>query len=163
MNEPKLIRVLFVCAGNICRSPMAEAVFRSLVQEAGLEGRIDIESAGVGGWHAGQRPDPRTLDVLRQHQIELNGKRARQLTRADLREFDYVLAMDSENVADIQAMYDKRVQRLLEYAPNHQVSFSASGLDVPDPYYIGGFAVVYDLVQAGCKGLLANIRQQEAL
>jgi protein-tyrosine phosphatase len=157
MQKPKIIRVLFVCTGNICRSPMAEAVFRHLANEAGLEDHIDVESAGTGNWHAGQRPHPGTLDVLRQHQIEVGGKRARQLTRSDLREFNYVLAMDAENVADIQAMYGKRVPRLLEFVPN---SFR---LDVPDPYYNGGFSTVYDLVLAGCKRLLDHIRQQEGL
>ena len=150
-------RVLFVCLGNICRSPMAEAVFRHLVNEAGLSGQIDVESAGTGSWHAGERPHPGTLAILKQHQVEVGGKRARQLTRSDLREFDYVIAMDEENVADIQALYGRRVPRLLEYARQDGT------LDVPDPYDSGNFAIVYDLVLAGSKGLLEHIRQQEII
>lgn len=153
----KIIRVLFVCLGNICRSPMAEAVFRHLVNEAGLSGRIDVESAGTGSWHAGQRPHPGTLVILKQHQIEVGGKRARQLTRADLREFDYVIAMDEENASDIQTLFDCRVPRLLEFA--HQ----NGTLDVPDPYYNGKFDVVYNLVLAGSQGLLEHIRQKERI
>ncbi len=153
----KIIRVLFVCLGNICRSPMAEAVFRHLVNEAGLSGRIDVESAGTGNWHAGQRPHPGTLAILKQHQIEVGGKRARQLTRADLSEFDYVIAMDEENVSDIQTLFSSRVPRLLEFAHH------TSTLDVPDPYYNGEFEVVYNLVLAGSQGLLEHIRQKEKL
>lgn len=153
----KIIRVLFVCMGNICRSPMAEAVFRHLANEAGLSGRIDVESAGTGGWHAGQPPHPGTLSILKQHQIEVGGKRARQLTRADLREFDYVIAMDEENISDIQTLFGSRVPRLLEFAPHNGT------LDVPDPYYNGEFEVVYNLVLAGSRGLLEYIRQKEKL
>ncbi len=157
MNQNKLIRVLFVCMGNICRSPMAEAIFRHLVKEAGLSDRIDVESAGTDSWHAGQRPHPGTLAVLSQNAIDAGQKRARQLTRSDLSEFEYIVAMDHENVADIAAMFKRRVPRLLEYAPQ------GSPLDVPDPYYNGDFDLVYQLVLAGCRGLLAYIRQKEGL
>lgn len=151
----KLIRVLFVCTGNICRSPMAEAVFRHQVKEAGLSEIIDVESAGTGSWHVGQRPHSGTLAVLRNHQIEAGSKRARQLTRSDLQTFDYVVAMDDENVNDIQALFGRRVPRLLEYA--HE----SITLDVPDPYYNGRFDVVYDLVIKGGQGLLEHIRNEE--
>lgn len=157
MQKTKTIRVLFVCLGNICRSPMAEAVFKHLVREAGLADRIDVESAGTGGWHVGERPHSGTLQVLRANQIEVGGKRARQLSRSDLSEFDYIIAMDQENVSDIQALFNRRVPRLLEFAP------PGTPLDVPDPYYTGGFDHVYGLVLAGCKGLLAHIRQKEGL
>jgi len=156
-NQNNTIRVLFVCLGNICRSPMAEAVFRHLVKEAGLSDRIDVESAGTGGWHIGERPHAGTLAILKRNQIDAGGKRARQIHRADLTEFDYVIAMDDENVADIQALFHRRVPRLLEFAPQ------GTPLDVPDPYYTGRFDQVYNLVTAGCKGLLAHIREKEGL
>lgn len=156
-TPPKTIRVLFVCLGNICRSPMAEAVFRHLVKEAGLSNRIDVESAGTGGWHSGERPHSGTLAVLKHNQVEVGGKRARQLSRSDLANFDYIIAMDEENQDDIQALFHKRVPRLMEFAP------PGMPLDVPDPYYTGRFDLVYDLVTAGSKGLLNHIRQKEGL
>jgi protein-tyrosine phosphatase len=157
MVGAKSIRVLFVCLGNICRSPMAEAVFRQLVKEAGLFDQIDVESAGTRAWHVGERPHPGTIDILRQNQVEIGGKRARQLSRSDFGSFDYIVAMDAENVEDIQALFGHRVPRLLEYAPQ------GSPLDVPDPYYTGSFDMVYRLVAAGCEGLLAEIRRKEGL
>lgn len=157
MTEEKRIRVLFVCLGNICRSPMAEAVFRHLIKEAGLEHRVDIESAGTGSWHTGERPHRGTLEVLRKNSIDAGSKRARTLTRSDTDQFDYIVAMDAENVADIQSVFGRRVPRLLEYAPK------GSPLDVPDPYYTNTFDEVYRLVLAGSKGLLEHIRQKEGL
>lgn len=136
---------------------MAEAVFRALVKEAGLADKIDVESAGTGGWHIGERPHSGTLKVLAEHQIEVGGKRARQLSRSDLAEFNYLIAMDSENVADIEALLGERVPRLLEFAP------PGSPLDVPDPYYLNNFGQVYQLVRAGCQGLLAQLRAENGL
>lgn len=157
MQTVKTIRVLFVCLGNICRSPMAEAVFRSLVAEAGFSDRIDVESAGTGSWHTGERPHSGTIAILRHNGIEVGSKRARQLTRADMNQFDYIVAMDQENVSDIQAVFGRRVPRLMEFAPPGSV------LDVPDPYYANNFDEVYALVRAGCQGLLNHIRQREGL
>lgn len=157
MTQSKHIRVLFVCLGNICRSPMAEAVFRHLVKEAGLEEHFDVDSAGTGGWHVGERPHRGTLEVLRRNQIDAGGQRARKLERADRDLFDYVIAMDAENVADIEAVFGRRVPRLLDFAP------SGGPSDVPDPFYSGGFDQVYQLVLTGCRGLLDHIRQQEGL
>jgi protein-tyrosine phosphatase len=153
----KTIRVLFVCLGNICRSPMAEAVFRHMVKEAGLADVIDIESAGTGSWHVGERPHGGTRAVLAANQIEVGGKRARQLNRSDMTQFDYVIAMDGENVGDIHSLFGQRVPRLLEFAP------PGGTLDVPDPYFTNGFDEVYQLVTAGCRGLLAHIRQEQGL
>ena len=158
-HPDKIVRVLFVCLGNICRSPMAEAVFRHLVQEAGLANHIDMASAGTGGWHAGDRPHRGTVAVLRAHKIEINNKRARQLNRSDMQEFDYIVAMDSENVSDIEALFGRKVPRLLDFAPRG----SLTRVDVPDPYYDNNFDEVYDLVLAGCQALLAHIRLQEGL
>ena len=160
MSQPSPIRVLFVCMGNICRSPMAEAVFRHQVAEAGLADRFVIDSAGTGGWHAGERPHRGTLAILDQHRIALGDQRARQLTPADFDTFTYLLAMDSENLNDMAAFHREahtRARLLLDYAPD------LGTREVPDPYYSGGFEHVYRLVDAGCRGLLAQIRQREGL
>lgn len=154
-----MIQVLFVCLGNICRSPMAEAVFRKLVDDAGLTARINVKSAGTGGWHAGEKPHRGTIKVLQEHNIDIGNKRAQQLTRSDIDNFNYIVAMDRENVNDILTYFDKRVPRLLEFA---QVDIlDQNSMDVPDPYYFGNFDEVYRLVTVGCQGLLEHIRKQE--
>ncbi len=152
-----MIQVLFICLGNICRSPMAEAVMHQLVHDAGLDEHIRVDSVGVGAWHVGQPPHRGTQEVLRRHNIPYAG-RARQITADDVAHADYVIAMDGENVADVRAMLlapaDKHVHRLLDFAP---VSLPR---DVPDPYYDGSFDAVYHLVDAGCRGLLAHLRRE---
>lgn len=153
-------RVLFVCMGNICRSPMAEAVFRHLVAEAGLSERFVIDSAGTGAWHAGEPPHRGTHAILAQHGVDVGPQRARQIAPDDLATFDYVLAMDEENLGDLRRMRRDpaaRVSLLLDHAPALGVR------EVPDPYYSGGFEHVYRLVEAGCQGLLAEIRRSEGL
>ncbi len=158
MPEPKPIRVLFVCLGNICRSPLAEAVFRHLARERGVEGRFEIDSAGISGWHEGDPPDRRSAEVARRRGIELQG-RSRRLTAADLERFDYVIAMDEENLAGIERLKAAagaaraRVHRLREWDP------AADHADVPDPYYGGdrGFEDVHDIVERSCAGLLDHV------
>lgn len=151
------IRVLFVCLGNICRSPMAEAVFRQLVEQAGLAERFEIASMGTGNWHVGERPHVGTRTVLKKHRIDPGGKRAMALSASAMQTYDYIIAMDRDNADDIQAAYARRVPRLLDFA-NHPPT-----LDVPDPYYTGNFDQVYDLVLAGSQGLLQHICQLEGL
>ncbi len=160
MNRETPIRVLFVCMGNICRSPMAEAVFRSLVKDAGLSATFEIASVGTGGWHVGERPHPGTQAVLQRNGISVDDKRAQRLSRTDLDYYDYIIAMDQENIDDIAQFHSTgrgEIHRLLEFAP------SGGPLDVPDPYYTGGFDRVYDLVTAGCQGLLGYIRNRERI
>lgn len=149
--------VLFVCLGNICRSPMAEAVFRHLVEQEGLAGEISIDSAGIGGWHAGEPPHKGTQKVLTEKGIAFDTLRARQITRDDFAEYDYIVCMDEENLAALTRMAPagKKVYRLLDFA--HAVQEQ----NVEDPYYTGRFTYVYDLVEAGCRGLLEEIKSKK--
>jgi protein-tyrosine phosphatase len=156
-------RVLFVCLGNICRSPTAEGAMRMLVSEAGLREEIEIDSAGTGGWHVGSPPDARAVAAARARGIALDGC-ARQVQRSDLDDFDLVIAMDSANMHQLRrlAISDRqraKVRLLREFDP----AAAGDDLDVPDPYYgaAGGFEEVLDLVQAACAGLLAQIRAHE--
>lgn len=155
---PAPTSVLFVCLGNICRSPLAEGVFRHLVTGAGLEASFAIDSAGTGAWHAGEGPDPRSVEVAAAHGVELSG-RARQVTAEDLWRFDVVVAMDRDNLAALkdisgEAHGTARLHLLREFDPE------ADGDDVPDPYYGGpsGFERVYGMVRSGCEGLLGTLR-----
>jgi protein-tyrosine phosphatase len=160
MASQRPIRVLFVCMGNICRSPMAEAVFRHQVAEAGLADQFLVDSAGTGGWHAGERPHHGTLAILAQHRVNPGDQRARRLEVGDLSSFHYIVAMDRENLGDMASFSREapsRVRLLLDYAPD------LGTREVPDPYYSGGFEHVYQLVTAGCRGLLAHIREREGL
>jgi protein-tyrosine phosphatase len=147
--------VLFVCMGNICRSPMAEAVFRDLAAKKGLSERFLIASAATGNWHLGQPPHAGTLNILAKNGIHMAGKRAQKLTRQDLETYDYILVMDEENVEDVQHHFGVSLPRLLDYAP------AAAERDIPDPYYNGNFSEVFRLVSLGCQGLLESILRKE--
>lgn len=153
----KKISVMFVCLGNICRSPMAEAVFRKMVEERGLGYQFLIASSGTGHWHLGQPPHIGTRLILSEHNIEVGNKRSQLLKKEDFQEYDYIIAMAQENVEDIQYQHHQKIRRLLEFAPQVKT------LDVPDPYYENNFEYVYDLVTAGCEGLLNYIIEQEGL
>jgi protein-tyrosine phosphatase len=153
-----MINVLFVCTGNICRSPMAEAVFMHLVRDASLADVIDADSAGTIGYHTGETAHSGTLNILKKHGIPYNG-RARRLTASDADRFDYLIAMDDEHLRALRAMENSNssIARLLDYAPQQPIR------EVPDPYYNGGFPQVYDLVLAGSQGLLAQVRKENNL
>ena len=149
--------VLFVCLGNICRSPLAEGIFQHLVEEAGVSDEFEIDSAGTGSWHVGERPDTRAIAVARAHGITLPS-RARQITPEDLDHFDYVIAMDLENVRNLENMAessrtDVQIHLLREFDPEH------TGDEVPDPYYGGasGFEKVFKIVSQSCEALLAGL------
>jgi len=158
-----MIRVVFVCLGNICRSPMAEAVFTDLVEKAGLSDHFDVDSAGTSNYHVGESAHRGTRKVLSQHGIAYQG-RSRQFTPADLNTFDYIVAMDSENESDLRQLANRhptankpKLVKLLNYA--RQTHYT----DVPDPYYVGRFEDVYQAVLDGCVGLLAQIRNDHKL
>jgi protein-tyrosine phosphatase len=152
--------LLFICLGNICRSPTAEGVMRSLIAERGLEDEVSIDSAGTGDWHVGDAPDTRATAAARLRGIPLVGA-ARQVTRSDFEEFDLLLAMDSSNASNLRRIAPNeqaaaKVRLLREFDP---ASASRDDLDVPDPYYGGedGFEHVLDLVTAACLGLLNSL------
>jgi protein-tyrosine phosphatase len=158
------MRVLFVCLGNICRSPTAQGTMRQLVREAGLQDSIELDSAGTGSWHVGSMPDPRAAATARARGIVLDGF-ARQVSQDDFDDFDLVLAMDRSNMRELRQLAPgeqarAKVRLLREFDP---ASAGAEDLDVPDPYYgaAGGFEEVLDLVEAACRGLLAQIRAEE--
>jgi protein-tyrosine phosphatase len=157
-------RVLFVCLGNICRSPTAEGTTRALVREAGLEQEIELDSAGTGAWHVGSAPDERATAAAAGRGIELEGT-ARRVRAEDFDDFDLILAMDVSNLDELRGMAPSetgraKVRLLREFDP---ASAQRGDLDVPDPYYGegDGFERVLDHVQAACAGLLAQIRAGE--
>ncbi|MEC9482578.1 MAG: low molecular weight protein-tyrosine-phosphatase [Halomonas sp.] len=152
-------RVLFVCLGNICRSPSAEGVFRSRLAKSGLAEQVEVDSCGVGDWHVGKGPDPRALAAARKRGIDIASLRARQLAASDYHDFDYILAMDHDNLAAIQAgrPADCRahIGLFLDFAGEHERA-------VPDPYYGGdqGFEEVLDLIEAASDGLVEELRSK---
>jgi protein-tyrosine phosphatase len=154
-------KVLMVCMGNICRSPIAEGVFRSMLIEAGLGGGVVVDSAATHGYHVGLPPDQRSVRTALRRGIDLSGIRARRVVPQDLTVFDYVLAMDWDNHNDLLALSARENERgkiglLLDYAPH------LSTREVPDPYYGGadGFEKVMDLIEQGARGLLDHIQMR---
>jgi protein-tyrosine phosphatase len=149
--------VLFVCLGNICRSPTAEGVFRSLVVSRGLAESIHIDSAGTSNWHIGERPDLRAIEAASKRGVDLSDLRGRQAVSRDFAEFDYVIAMDHENYADLSQLatsdQQAKLHLFLEFAEQ------VSEVEVPDPYFgsAGGFPHVLDLIENASHGLLKHI------
>lgn len=159
MNRKEKVSILFVCMGNICRSPTAEAVFRHYVENAGLSEHIRIDSAGTHDYHIGEPPDARTQRAAEQRGYDMSGLRGRQVEAADFERFDYVLAMDRANLAILQHLAQKRggdPRLFLEYAKHHRER------EVPDPYFGGadGFERVLDMVEDAAEGLLQHIREK---
>ncbi len=155
-----MVKVLFVCLGNICRSPTADGVMRQQLVAAGLQAQVEVDSAGTGDWHIGRAPDSRSQAAAQQRGYDLSALRARQVAPADFAEFDYILAMDKSNLADLQGLkpagYRGHLGLLLDFAEHSQRR------EVPDPYYGegAGFEQVLDLVEDAVTGLLADIRQR---
>ena len=155
-------RLLFVCLGNICRSPMAEGVFRRVAEEQGVLDRFEIDSAGLGDWHAGQAPDTRAQQAAGNRGIDISGQSARQVTGADYDRFDLLLAMDSANYEKLTELAPKearhKVRQFLDFAPQ------TGTRDVPDPFFGGreGFDHALDLIEAAARGLLADLLSDEA-
>ncbi|MGA0539937.1 low molecular weight protein-tyrosine-phosphatase [Neotabrizicola sp. VNH66] len=149
-------RILFVCLGNICRSPTAEGVFRVLAAKAGL--RVQVDSAGTGGWHAGEPPHPPAVAAARKRGYDLSSLRARQVRAGDFSGFDLILAMDRQNLADLQAMADgpARLRLLMHYAPEGHPA------EVPDPWYTGEFDRVLLMIEAASRGLIRELQRQTA-
>lgn len=159
-----MIRICFVCLGNICRSPTAEGVMRALIREAELDHAVQLDSAGTSAYHVGEAPDRRATAAAKKRGVILAGS-ARQFRRGDFSRFDYVIAMDAENLDDLRALAPdsaaaEKTQLLRGFDPS-----SAPGAGVPDPYYGGerGFDDVLDIVFAGCRGLLAHVRARHGL
>ncbi|MCP4596838.1 low molecular weight protein-tyrosine-phosphatase [Neptuniibacter sp.] len=152
-------KVLFVCLGNICRSPTAHGVFQSLVDQNGLSEQIHVDSAGTAAYHVGNPPDSRSTETAKKRGYDLTPLRARQAIEEDFYEFDYILAMDSSNLINLKAIrpsdYDGHLSLFLDFT-------SMSEAEVPDPYYGGdaGFEHVLDLVESASQGLLEQIKKE---
>jgi len=155
-----MVKVLFVCMGNICRSPTAHGVFQRLVEQTGLHRHIEIDSAGTHAYHVGNPPDPRAQAAALRRGIDLSLQRARRVEAGDFKRFDYILAMDEDNLHSLRAscppQHVHKLSLFLEYAPDLKVR------EVPDPYYGGatGFEQVLDLVETASEGLLRHLRRQ---
>lgn len=155
-----MYKVLFVCTGNICRSPTGEALFRNLVAEDGLSDQISTDSCGMGSWHVGGPADRRTVATAKARGVDMSDLRARQIRSSDFEEFDLLLAMDRSHYRDMKAMcpteYQDRIQMFLGFGG------TMGSADVPDPYYGGasGFDDVFDMVQDGSRALLDHIKAE---
>ncbi len=154
----KIINVLFVCMGNICRSPTAEGVFQHLVSNSPLNESIHTDSAGTHAYHVGEQPDPRAQQTARTRGIDLSTQRARRVSSDDFHKFDYILAMDNDNLASLRKLQPadgkSQLQLFMDFAPELAIT------EVPDPYYGGskGFEKVFDMVEIAAKGLLDHIK-----
>ncbi|MQW86647.1 low molecular weight protein-tyrosine-phosphatase [Sinorhizobium saheli] len=157
----KPVGILFVCLGNICRSPLAEGIMRELATRAGRARAISIDSAGTGAWHVGDPPDRRSVAVARAHGIDIAALRGRKIDVADFAAFDLILGMDRANVRDLRALAPEatadKVHLFMDYAAGRDE-------DVPDPYYeaAGAFEALYQMLEAGCSSLLARLERSSS-
>ena len=155
-----MVKVLFVCMGNICRSPTAHGVFQKMVDDQSLGHLIEVDSAGTHAYHVGEAPDPRAQAAARRRGVELSTLRARKVKASDFDVFDYVLVMDDDNYQNLELIcpsgHEEKLSLFLDYAPTMKER------EVPDPYYGGesGFERVLDLIEAASEGLLADIQSR---
>jgi len=160
MSQVESVRVLFVCMGNICRSPTAQGLFRRLLRGEGIERLVQVDSAGTHAYHVGEPPDRRAQEAARRRGVDLSSLRARRIAPEDFAHFDYILAMDQDNYLSLLEIcppgYEGKLQLYMDYAPELRIR------EVPDPYYGGptGFERVFDLLEAASEGLLADIRRR---
>lgn len=154
--------MLFVCLGNICRSPLAEGIFRDLVYKAGLARHFEIDSAGTSGYHNGEGPDTRTVETARRRGVVLDSV-SRKVTRKDIERFDYILAMDRDNLTKLRMLDPDQTAKIRLIRSFDPDSWAEAG--VPDPYYGGpsGFEDVHDLIERACAGLLRQIRDERTI
>ena len=162
MSLQQPVKVLFVCMGNICRSPTAHGVFQSLVDEQGLGGSIQVDSAGTHSYHIGSPPDLRSQAMAQSRGIDLTGLRARRFVTTDFTEFDYLLGMDHSNLADMLALKPDetraRIKLMLDYSDRFEQQ------EIPDPYFgEDGFDLVFDMIDDAARGLLRDIRSQHGI
>lgn len=154
-GERVMVSILFVCLGNICRSPMAEAIFTDLAEKKGVKEEFNVDSAGIGDWHTGDLPHPGTRKILEDKEISYRGITARQVRKEDWKQFDYLIAMDNQTLSDLREWNnragDSSISRLMEHCQK------ADQLDIPDPYFTGDFDQAYRLVVAGCHALLDEL------
>jgi protein-tyrosine phosphatase len=156
------MRILFVCMGNICRSPTAEGVFRRVLEQRAPHLKVEIDSAGTHDYHVGSPPDRRAIEAARRRGIDLSGLRARQVAREDFERFDLILAMDEENLAELRERaaphLHGRIRLLMEFASDAPMRY------VPDPYYGGpqGFEQVLDLLEQAAEGLLEEVLRRQS-
>ncbi len=154
------MRILFVCLGNICRSPMAEGLFRRELERRGIDHLVEVDSAGTGSWHIGEPPDGRAQRAIARRGVDISALRGRQVKRADLDAFDLILAMDAENLSDLMALANEeqmqRIRMFLDFAPERVER------EVPDPYFGGeeGFEHVLDLLEEAARGLADHVEEE---
>ncbi len=158
------VRILFVCLGNICRSPLAEGVFRRQVERAGLSSQIDIDSAGTGSWHVGEAPDTRMQATSSERGVDISQQQARQVTLADLARFDHIFVMDKDNLSDVLSLdpdgrHHHKVRLFREFDPE------PGDYQVPDPYYGGadGFGLVFDIAERTASMILHRLVEEYGL
>lgn len=160
------VRILFVCLGNICRSPSAEGVVRAQIEQQGLESMIQVDSAGTAAWHIGKSPDPRAVDSASARGYSMAALKARQVSEDDFDQFDYILAMDSDNLSALESIkpqhFGGHLGMLLDFLPEQSPLNSYA--EVPDPYYGGGkgFELVLDLIESAGTTLLQQVQQRLA-
>lgn len=153
-GERELVSVLFVCLGNICRSPMAEAVLRHKIEQRGLSGAVKVDSAGTGDWHIGNVPHEGTRKLLDRWGISYEGMVARKVKESDLVDFDYIIGMDDSNISNLRKLTggaEAEIMKFMDLLPEERLR------EVPDPYFTGNFDEVYRLIDAGCDILLDKI------